>query len=70
MRVSLFLTIISISLLKTLMWLWLYGNEAVSDAERICMTTRRMLNVPLKSLGTREQAQLMRLLLAAAAVFE
>lgn len=42
----------------------------MSDAERICMTTRRMLNVPLKSLGTREQAQLMRLLLAAAAVFE
>lgn len=28
----------------------IYGNEA----ERICMTTRRMLNVPLKSLRTRE----------------
>lgn len=28
----------------------MYGNEA----ERICMTTRRMLNVPLKSLRTRE----------------
>lgn len=47
----------------------------MSGAERICMTTRRMLNVPLKSLGTREGAQLMGLLLAtaaaaAAAVFE